>query len=290
LAVALGLAVLSCQGQNAEAPAPAESGVITTYWSGGAEISRYQLSQARYGEQRDGDAVLIFVREPFLPEEQVKDESGGEGVPTLKLNSTRKFLTGIYPYSTMVSVFQAMGDASLGQAFKVTTSVQEWCGHVFVQTNRTEANTKTVVRSYFENEEGRSYRAKDEIFLEDEIWTTLRLAPESLPEGSFEMIPGSLYGRFAHREPTPALASAQWLPGREDETVRYRVEYPELKRFLAIEIERKAPFAILGWSEGRNGEVTEATRTHQLIDEEYWRKNGNQDRSRRTKLGLDATR
>jgi hypothetical protein len=168
--------------------------------------------------------------------------------------------------------------------------VQEWCGHVFVQTNRSEAKTKTVVHSYFEGEDAKSYRADDGMSLEDEVWTTLRLAPESLPVGTFEMIPGSLYRRFAHREPKPARATAQWVAGQSDETVRYRIEYPGLKRFLAIEIEREAPFAILGWREGRDGEVTEATRTHQLVNEEYWRKNKVEDRRRRAKLGLDATR
>ena len=43
------------------------------YWySGKAEITSYDLEQARYGELRKGEAVLVFVTEDFLPEEQVK--------------------------------------------------------------------------------------------------------------------------------------------------------------------------------------------------------------------------
>ncbi|MEX0361456.1 MAG: septum formation inhibitor Maf, partial [Allomuricauda sp.] len=43
-----------------------------SYWyAGNAEITSYKLEQARYGELRDGTAVLIYVTEPFLPEKQV---------------------------------------------------------------------------------------------------------------------------------------------------------------------------------------------------------------------------
>jgi hypothetical protein len=36
------------------------------YWfNGEAELSSFQLTQARYGELREGKAVMIFVTEPF---------------------------------------------------------------------------------------------------------------------------------------------------------------------------------------------------------------------------------
>ena len=59
------------------------------YWyAGKAEITRYELQQARYGELRKGDAVLIFVTEDFLTDKQVKYEFGDSGKATsvLKLN------------------------------------------------------------------------------------------------------------------------------------------------------------------------------------------------------------
>ncbi len=47
------------------------------YWyQGKAELTRYQLEQARYGEIHSGDAVLIFVTENFLLDKQVKHEHG----------------------------------------------------------------------------------------------------------------------------------------------------------------------------------------------------------------------
>ena len=54
-----------------------EHGAFADYWHQGvAELTRYRLRQARYGEVYDGEAVLIFVTEPFLPDAQVKHEHG----------------------------------------------------------------------------------------------------------------------------------------------------------------------------------------------------------------------
>ena len=54
------------------------------YWfAGKAEITSYKLEQARYGELRDGSAVLIYVTEPFLADKQVKaDQSNPNNIST----------------------------------------------------------------------------------------------------------------------------------------------------------------------------------------------------------------
>ena len=105
------------------------------YWyAGQAELTSYELTQERYGELRRGTAVTIFVTEDFLPEAQVKaDRYSKKNIPILKLNNTKKFLTGIYPYSIMTSSFVPV-DREM-HALKVTHSMQEWCGHVYVQLN-----------------------------------------------------------------------------------------------------------------------------------------------------------
>jgi len=105
------------------------------YWyAGEAEITSYKLEQARYGEIREGSAVLIYVTEPFHNQKQVKaDGNNQDNIPVLKLNSTKKYLTGIYPYSIMNSTFYPVNDDS--HAIKVSFSSQEWCGHVYAQLN-----------------------------------------------------------------------------------------------------------------------------------------------------------
>ena len=68
------------------------------WFDGYAEINSYTLIQSRYGEQRNGSAVLIYVTEDFLADEQVKaNQKSSTTIPVLKANRTKNFLTGIYP-------------------------------------------------------------------------------------------------------------------------------------------------------------------------------------------------
>ena len=82
------------------------------YWyAGKAEVNAYNLDQSRYGENRDGKAMLIFVTEGFSKSKQVKlddpEAAGNDKVTVMKLNYTKNFVTGIYPYSMMLSAFTA---------------------------------------------------------------------------------------------------------------------------------------------------------------------------------------
>ena len=97
---------------EASSPIKPLSEEFKKYWyAGNAEITSYKLEQARYGELREGTSVLIYVTEPFLPEVQVKaDRSNSTNIPVLKLNATKKYLTGIYPYSIMSSTFYPVDD------------------------------------------------------------------------------------------------------------------------------------------------------------------------------------
>jgi len=207
-------------------------------WSVAAELSRYELQQNRYGVIREGEAMLIYVREPFHKDKQVKDESGKGDFQVLKLNATREFRTGLYPYHTMVSVFQPLEESGVGKALKVTTSVQDWCGHVFMQSNRRDGSITTQVKSYFEQEDEGEFEETASTLLEDEVWTALRIHPAGLPTGNINMIPGSIATRFSHSPPTMRPAHAQWLEGGSDQTKVYEITY--LRREKRIEATREA--------------------------------------------------
>ena len=281
------LGTSSCQ-EVANGPEKANWAEVEKSWSGAAELSRYELKQNRYGEIRKGESILIFVREPFLRDRQVKDESGRGNFHALKMNSTRNFLTGLYPYSTMVSVFQPLEENSAGKALKVTTSVQDWCGHVFMQSNRRDGVTKTELNSYFESEEGGSFQVKASVLLEDEIWTALRLNPLGLPVGEVQLVPGSLNLRFSHREPRAEPAKTRWLEGKPGKTVIYEITYPQSGRTLAIEIQKKLPYAIEGWHESSGQTLISSGKlVAREANLDYWNYNetsrGNQMRK---KLGL----
>jgi hypothetical protein len=120
-----------------------------SYWyAGNAELTSYKLVQARYGELREGHATLIYVTEEFLPKIQVKaDYPNATNVPVLKLNAVKKFNTGIYPYSIMQSTFYPV--ANNQHAIKVSSSMQEWCGHVYTQLNN-KSQFEVVSHSYFQ--------------------------------------------------------------------------------------------------------------------------------------------
>jgi len=282
-------------GVNDSAAGPDE---FADYWySGKAELSRYELHQARYGEVHSGDAVLIFVTEDFLTDKQVKYDSGTRDnvASVLKLNLTRKFNTGIYPYSMMSSIFTTISDKA--STLKVTTTSQDWCGHTFMQLNNRNGNFETQLRSYFQSESDVN-SSIDNAMLEDEIWTRIRLAPRELPTGNIELIPGTQIVRLRHLPLKVERAMAELSTSHEGSntsprTLIYTVTYKDLHRTLAIEFEESFPHRIVGWTEsnpsgfGAHAKVltTSATRTHS-IKSDYWARHSVSDLPLRDELGL----
>jgi hypothetical protein len=271
------------------------------YWyNHGAEISRFTLQQMRYGEIHEGDAVLVFVTEEVNPALQVKaDYPGPENVPILKLNAVRKFFTGIYPYSIMTSVFSPVDVLKYPLPIKITSSSQEWCGHVFTQMNLSDDEYRVRVHSYFEKEGDRDFKIKNYV-PEDAIWTRMRIAPNDLPQGEFFIIPGTVYTRLAHRPLRPQKAIAAFdavsiksLEGRP--MVRYEIIFPAEQRTLRIFFEKEFPYRIQKWEDSYRGlaamgakvMTTRAIRTHTIMDA-YWQHHGNRDRALLKKLGLGA--
>ncbi|MEM6911976.1 MAG: septum formation inhibitor Maf [Verrucomicrobiota bacterium] len=278
--------ILAASLAPADTPQAPPSEAVAGYWFDGAEINRYELQQRCYGELHPGHAVLVFVTEPFLVEEQVKRDFGqGQAVSVLKMNAMRDFLTGLYPYRTMTSVFQPVDQKA---ALKVTTSVQEWCGHAFSQSNRRTNGLKTEVHSYFQRAERGQFTSPPDVLLEDELWTQLRLDPSALPTGSFEMVPGSLFLRLRHQDPAPHPAVGSWKESQQAGRSIYSLHYPDLGRSLEIEVETAFPYVIQAWEElEAGGKVfAQAQLTHRLEKQYYWSQNGLKDRSKRAKLGL----
>ena len=265
---------------------------VSEYWATGlGEISRYELKQARYGSVHNGDAILLFVTEPFLPDAQVKNDRGKDpnAVRVLKLNAFKRFETGIYDYSIMTSVFSSMDEAKLLPTYKVTTSVQDWCGQVFHQWNQRNNFWQSEIRSYFQSE-GDTDDTLPLAAHEDGIWNRLRLDPDSLPVGDLEMIPSSTYFRLNHQAISSHPVTASLTESSRGERT-YKLSYSGLKRNLSIRFKAKAPYEIVGWTESypdlRSSKIltTEAKRTHSTRSY-YWEKNQPSDLKLRKKLGL----
>ncbi len=258
------------------------------YWyAGKAEITSYQLLQERYGELREGTVVNVFVTEDFLPSVQVKANNyAEENIPVLKMNSTKKFLTGIYPYSIMTSTFNPVNTNK--HALKISHSVQEWCGQVYAQlNNRDDFEVKS--HSYFEGEADLEV-SLPKTWLENELWNLIRINPEDLPTGDISIIPSFEYLRLRHKEPAahPAFGSLK----QGDSLTTYSINYPGLQRQLTIYFNSNFPYEIEEWEETNASNPKDTLRLKttatklKRIRSAYWTQNSNKHIALRDSLEL----
>ncbi|MEP1034554.1 hypothetical protein [Ekhidna sp.] len=295
------ISLIACAPSNSQEVSDETPQDFNSYWyAGEAEITSYELEQARYGEIHAGESVLVFVTEPFSESKQVKlddwrDESS-DNVSVMKLNMTKKFLTGIYPYSMMMSTFTPVSADKHPDPFKITTSSQEWCGHTWMQLNLGEDGYRFRGFSYFESE-GDIDISVPNVIMEDELWTRLRLNPESLPVGEVEIFPSTFYLRLRHRpaeakKASTKLSSVEASDYSDKAHEIYEIEYAD--RSLSIYFESAFPYAILGWEEtymsgfGNPEMLTTKAKKINTIKSAYWGKNSNKDREIRKKLGLSS--
>ncbi len=303
LAITAGILVLSCgNGQNVEHtesqqkvnfPPSNTSEQFNQHWyQGSAEIVTYKLSQARYGELREGEAVQIFVTEPFNGDKQVKSDSQSpNNLNAFKMNLTRKFNTGIYPYSVMTSAFNVANTEAPSPLIKVTNSSQEWCGHTWCQLNRSVQGLDYQLFSYFESESDVS-KSFSTFLSEDGLWSQVRMNPSALPLGEVELIPALHFLRFRHI-PAQSFVATGELIEKETSSI-YTLNYRDIRRTLKIEFESNFPYHILSWEEtypsGFSSNAALMTTSAQAIHTEmlpYWQLNSVADSIYRTQIGLD---
>jgi hypothetical protein len=283
----ISLLLISCTTSSRDG---VEEEQFAKYWyQGKAEINVFELKQSRYGEIRDGKAVMIFVTEDFSKKKQVKldnpSATPSDAQKVLKLNMTREFVTGVYPYHTMLSVFTPVYDEIYSP--KITSSVTEWCGQSFTQLNRKSSGYQVRHYSYFESE-GDS-EAKINAMPEDELFNRIRLNPELVQTGEQLLIPGLTFQRFAHipLKPQNAEIIKRELASNQAEI---EVAYTEIGRKLTIRYHRFFPYEILAFQEiwaveDGKSEITTATRsTMKMLD--YWNQNKAAFEPLREELGL----
>ncbi len=260
------------------------------YWfQGKAEVNSFDLVQYRYGQPRKGEAVLIFVTESFSKNKQVKldepEKAGNDAQTVMKLNMTKDFVTGIYPYHMMQSVFTPVYEKQL--SLKANASSQEWCGHTFSQMNWQNGKYQARLFSYFE-QEGEIQRTVEGM-PESELWNLIRINPHDIPEGEVMIIPDLLEQRMSHSEIQPYKAMINQTRLDNGKSV-LRLEYTNYNRDLKVFYESQFPFSIDSWQEvkeleGGGQEITQATRKGQLYTP-YWRQNKEEFRYLRDSLSL----
>lgn len=297
LAVFVSMAMVSCRQNTTEKAnqvpvVNVENSEFNNYWyAGKAEVTSYKLEQSRYGEIHEGDAVLIFVTEPFSKSKQVKldypGRAGEDKVTVMKLNYVKKFNTGIYPYSMMLSSFTPVSLDQHQNTLKVTASIQEWCGQVFAQMNLNQDNYEVSSYSYFEQEADKTFNVNNGL-LEDEIFNRIRLDYRSLPTGKIEVTPSMFFTRLKHENLKPQTAEASL--NEQGDVMQYTLDYKKDKRTLKISFQKAFPHQIMSWSEAypaSGGKIltTKATFNESLFVD-YWTKNNVADTYLRDSLDL----
>lgn len=256
-----------------------------SYWyQGKAEITSYELLQNRYGKIRKGTAVNIFVTEDFLPKKQVKADYHNENnIPVLKLNATKKFVTGIYPYSIMTSTFTPIKPNE--NAIKISYSSQEWCGNTYAQLNN-RSNYEIDFRSYFESNSDKNFKLEKNT-LENDFWNQLRINPQGIKTGNYAVIPSFEYLALNHKEIKSYNAAISLT--ESDKHLDFTIYYPELNRKLSIILTKEFPFIIESWQETttKNGkEFTTSAKKTKTILSPYWSEKGENGLKLRKELGL----
>ena len=268
-----------------------QDSLFNAYWyAGKAEIKTYHLTQSRYGELHEGSATVIFVTEPFLKSKGVKPDRNyntDDQVPVLKMNLLKKFGTGIYPYSMMLSTFTPLNEAE--GVVKASASGQEWCGHIFSQMNNRGDHYDVASYSYFE-EEGDTQFIVPTVFAEDEIWSRIRIDYKKLPKGEMKIIPGLYYTRLEQHTLKVEKAIGELRMG--DKEAVYTITYPERERTLAITFNAEFPHDITKWEEtyadkrAPTKKLTTTAILNQSKNIDYWNYNGKQHENIRKNLGV----
>ena len=273
----------------------------THWYDGRAEVSGYRLTQPRYGTQRAGKAVLIFVTERFSESARVKADSGRHPPDDLfsvvKVGVVKDFQTGIYDYHLMTTAFVGLephGGRPAGALAKLTFSAQEWCGLTFEEWLPREGGLLRRSFSYFDGEGDRTLQLP----LPADGWSVDQLLAR------IRGLPGPLLapGQSVER---PLLVRAEravlfhrpvaWGPGRVSRSAEtVSVEVPagtfevdvyrvESERFsYRFDVEHAFPHRIVRWA-GPDGEQAELLGSERL---RYWQLSGEGDASRLKELGL----
>ncbi len=282
------LLLISCKKSISPIPETNQQAFSDYWYKGEAEITSYELSQSRYGRTHDGKTVLVFVAEDFSKSKHVKldepQKHKSDAIRIIKLNTSKEFVTGIYKYTMMNSVHMPVDHREYPHSLKLTSSTQDWCGQSFMQINWKGNRYEVQEFSYFESEGDAKYSLARG-WLEDELWTLIRIAPNTLPIGEVKMIVSASFVRLSHCE--NKVYDAMTSLTKSEEHYTYSIHYPELKRTLDIDFETEFPYRILGWKEvSAENEITTG-RLLKTIMSDYWVKHQPEDEILRDSLQLN---
>lgn len=232
----------------------------------------------------------MYVTEPISRRTLIKDDDaqGADRMDVLKLNISEKFLTGVYPYSVLTSVFcpSDQYDRARFSPAKITLSAQEWCGHVFLGAWPDERSFALRGMSYFASEgdvEERVPCAQGTLY-EDALLVQLReLDGPFAGGGDWEgtLVPSLWRNRRAHRPLRPEPASIR-RSNLDEDTTRFTLEAGAFRR--TFDVEKRGDKRVIAWqsSDGGRARLLRSTRMP------YWALHDPGDERHRAEFGLDG--
>ncbi|KAA0224537.1 hypothetical protein EDS67_23290 [candidate division KSB1 bacterium] len=281
--------------------APSAAQDFWGWWGDGkAELSSYQTKTQRYGELREGNAVLVFVTEEISRTTRIKVESEAippaDRAPVMKLNHVVKFPTGIYDYSLLTSTFSSI-ESEFGrppfEPLKISFTAQEWCGHVYQMLIPQRDQVELTLHSYFQSEgdQKRSIKLPANAAFEDNLLIWIReLKGEVLSAGqrrALQILPSAWASRSGHQDVEFQGGSIIKDEGEvvklsEGNAPSWRWTWQVGSRTEMYWVEKAYPHRILKWksSDGGEGELIKTLRLP------YWQLHGNNDAPYREQLGL----
>lgn len=304
-AIVLALGVLVLWRPRGREPGTAEIGFDTRWHDGRAELDGYRYSIIRYGHPRQGQAVMIYVTEPWSISKRVKvndfSKDPSDVFDVLKLNLVRDFQTGIYDYNTMLSLFVRTQDFS---PVEMSFTSQEWCGNVYAKVGFEADSLREALYSYFEDETGRRSLSRPvDGVAEDALFVLLRgFKGAFLDPGERRTIPllsGMLESRLRHRPlewTTAEIFRAEEpvsvrVPARAwSKAVYYeaRVQGGRMGRFW-IESDGDGRVLKWTWTEPGKSEASESGELTGSMRTAYWKENGPGNERLLHHLGLRPT-
>jgi hypothetical protein len=273
------------------------------FWSvwgdGKAEVNTYDLVFPRYNQKRKGIAVAIFVTEPFSNSARVKADPGkhpdSDVVPVMKLNLIKKFQTGIYDYSDILSAFVSLAPIEgqpAGATLKTSFSSQEWCGHVYTQMLFHGKQVGFTQHSYFDGEQDQQRDIAQPAggISEDALLLWARGVAQPWSVSASTPIVTSLE-TLRGKHVTPSWSTTALSRDASPQTIQiaggtFEVDVLRSKRSdgttRTFYVERNPPGRVLKW-ENSDGEVAELRATERL---KYWEMNAEGGEAELSRLGL----
>jgi hypothetical protein len=238
--------------QNATVQVNQETnGIFQKYWK------IQNIEQAKFILLEDstviGEATLSFSLKDFG-----KDQPNGI-IKSLSTNFTQKINQENYNYSEITTTITPLNAPVYPHAMAITSSTQSNDITDF-SSFQPQPKSYLFISRNSQNPEKEIREISEKIHLEDEIWAKIRMNPDGLPQGEFEMIPSLGYWNKTHESPNAQEVKAELKSVEGNPKLKnYTLDYPELKRKLEITFDANFPFQIIEFQETIEGKMVKGT-------------------------------